>query len=137
MKNKKLMVTSKTFIIISVLSAILIIIATYSMLNKDSIDFSDLKVKKRVSENIIGNEIKLDENTKTELINLLKKQPLSQTKTPVKCMIIGTYSINFDNYIIWFDKDGCTANLTNTESNKTNQIDLLDGIKDLIINLDK
>ena len=136
MKNKKLMVTSKTFIIISVLSTILIVIATYSMLNKDSIDFSDLKVKKRVSENIIGNEIKLSKKKKTELISLLKKQSLAQTKSPVKCMIKGTYSINFGSYIIWFDKDGCTAYLTNKKHNDNYQIDLLDDIKNLIINLD-
>lgn len=136
MKNKKLVITSKTFIIISVLSAILIVIATYGMINKDSIDFSDLKVKKRVSENIIGNEIKLSKKKKTELISLLKKQPLSQTKNPVDCIIIGTYSINFGNYTILFDKDECIAYLTNKKNNYNYQIDLLDDIKNLIINLD-
>lgn len=138
MKNKKLMVTSKTFIIISVLSTILIVIATYSMLNKDSIDFSNLKVEKRISYTTSDKEeIKLNEIAKTKLINLLKKQSLSETDNPVNCIIIGMYQISFDNYIIWFDKEGCTAYLTNKKHNDNYQIDLLDDIKGLIMNLDK
>lgn len=52
-------------------------------------------------------------------------------------MIKGTYSISFDNYIIWFDKDECITNLTNKKNNDTYQIDLSDEIKNMIINLNK
>ena len=101
-------------------------------------DFSNLKVEKRISVTTSDKEeIKLNEIAKTKLINLLKKQSLSETDNPVNCIIIGMYQISFDNYIIWFDKDGCTAYLTNKKHNDNYQIDLLDDIKGLIMNLDK
>lgn len=131
----------KGFIILSVILIILIIFLSYNMSsgkNNAKNNYSNIKLYKRVSRsNDIKIEIKLDSKKKTKLIDLLKKQPLTESENPVNCMIIGTYSIEFNNYIIWFEKNGCTEYLTDTKKNTTYQIDLLNDIKNMIINLDK
>ena len=117
---------------ITIITIVIIIL----VVPKNNYDYSNLEVffKQTYNKKI---RINLSSNEKIKLKNKLKKVRFSEVSDQTKCMILGEYTLYFDNKEITFDSSCSIVLFKNSKTDKYKAVSFPESLKKYIIDLVK
>lgn len=132
--NKKSIIIVSSIIILIVMMVLLGICFN----NKEVRKIGDITIYKRINYSSFEREkVNLTSTEERKIKNYLGKESLKERKDKLDCMVIGKYTIAFDDFEIYFDDDGCVTYLHNKKEDNNIQINISSKLKKYIINIVK
>ena len=117
---------------ITIITIVIIIL----VVPKNNYDYSNLEVFFKQTNNK-KTRINLSSSEKIKLKNKLKKVRFSEVSDQTKCMILGEYTLYFDNKEITFDSSCSIVLFKNSKTDKYKAVSFPESLKKYIIDLVK
>lgn len=131
MNKKSIIIVSSIIILI-----VMIVLLGICFNNKEVRKIGDITIYKKINYSSFEREkVNLTSTEERKIKNYLGKESLKERKDILKCMVIGKYTIAFDDFEIYFDDDSCVTYLYNKKEDNNIQINISSKLKKYIINI--